>query len=97
MKVIVKMPGEKAEERDIENTLKALQDIVGGYIETLTLCKDMIIVCNEEGLINDMPFNCTVCGTQLFGPIIFVGFDGKEDFCDLQESARELVLCYFNN
>lgn len=36
MKAIIKKPNCKAEAIEIENTLEALQQAVGGHIETLT-------------------------------------------------------------
>lgn len=33
----------------IKNELKALQETVGGYIETLTLAEGVVLICNEEG------------------------------------------------
>lgn len=66
----------------ISNTLKNLQNIVDGYIETVTLASDLVIICNEEGRINDMPYNCEICGYQFFGDIIICGVDGEE-FSDI--------------
>ena len=40
MKVIIKQPGKEPEVAEIENTLPALQQVVGGYIETVTLAAD---------------------------------------------------------
>lgn len=49
MKIIYKAPGRSAEVRDVPNTLEALQGLVGGYIETVTVATDAVIICNEEG------------------------------------------------
>lgn len=80
--VVVKLPGRRPEPRQIPNTLEELQGFVGGYIETVTLASDCVIICNEEGRINGMKYNCTICGVQLFGPILLCGVDGEE-FSDL--------------
>ena len=82
MKVIVKEPGKAGEVREIENTLEMLQKIVGGYIETVTLCSDLVIICNEEGRILNLPYNCNICGVEFVGTIIFAGVYG-EDFGDV--------------
>ena len=89
MKVIVKEPGKAAEFREIENTLEALQKIVGGYIETVTLFSDLVIICNEEGRILDLPYNCNICGVEFVGAIIFAGVDG-EDFGDVPMKQEEM-------
>lgn len=39
MKAIIKEPGKKPRITEIENKLSALQEAVGGYIETVTLPK----------------------------------------------------------
>lgn len=66
----------------IPNELKALQEAVGGYIETLTIASDVTLIVNEEGTPLGLPYNCNVCGAELFGTILVVGVDGEE-FCSL--------------
>ncbi len=91
MKVYIKEPGKALELKEIDNTLEELQRIVGGCIETVTVASDCIIICNEEGRINDMHYNCTLFGMQFFGTLIFAGTDGEE-FCDLPDAGRELLM-----
>lgn len=91
MKVIYKAPGTAAEPRDIPNTLEELQASVGGYIETITIASDCVIICNEEGRLLDLPFNLTFCGARLYGTILFVGRDGEE-FADLSAEAMGLLM-----
>ena len=55
MKVIYKAPGCQPEPRDIPNTLEELQAAVGGYIETVTIASDVVIICNEEGACRGFP------------------------------------------
>lgn len=86
MKAIRKRPGEPAELIELENTLKALQAEVGGYIETVTLAKDCVVICDEEGRINGKPHNCHLCGKDFVGTILILGVDGDE-FCDVLEVA----------
>ena len=90
--VVVKEPGKAPEIRQIDNTLKALQDIVGGYIETVTIATDMVIICNEEGLIKHLPPNCRILGCYFVGTILAAGVDGEE-FTDVprpEEVAERL-------
>lgn len=91
MKALRKRPGEAWEEVEIENTLEALQAEVGGYIETVTLLSDLVIIVNEEGRINGMRFNMNLCGMQLFGTILAVGVDGDE-FCDVPDQRIKDIL-----
>lgn len=46
MKAIRKKPGAQPEIIEVENTLKALQTEVGGYIETVTIASDAVVICN---------------------------------------------------
>ena len=82
MKVFIKQPGEELYEEEIPNTLEALQEKVGGHIETVTIATDCVIICNEEGKVKGLPENCRVCGIDFVGPILFVGVNGDE-FCDM--------------
>jgi len=84
--VIVKEPGKAAEIRWIENTLDKLQEIVGGYIETVTLATDLTVICNEEGRLLGLAHNCRIQGYDFVGPIIFAGVEGEE-FADVPEGA----------
>lgn len=58
MKAIRKKPGCEPEIVEVENTLEALQQEVGGYIETVTVASDTAIICNAEGRIFDLPHCC---------------------------------------
>ena len=71
----------------ISNTLENLQNIVGGYIETVSF-GDLIIICNEEGRILGMPHNCTIHNVDFCGDIIAVGID-EDDFGDVPISFDE--------
>ena len=76
--VIIKEPGKKAYAKEIPNTLESLKEIVGGHIESVTVSSDMVIICNEEGLYLNLPYNCSFCNIDFVGTIIFCGFHGEE-------------------
>ena len=76
---LYKLPGKKPEARVIPNTLEALQELVGGYIEAINLFPNIVVIVNEEGVLKDMPFNMYLAGHWLRGPVLFVGVKG-EDF-----------------
>lgn len=87
MKALIKNPGEESfREIIIPNNLRLLQQLVGGYIETVTLATDACIICNEEGRIMGMQPNCNYCGIDFVGPILIVGVD-EADFCDCPMSV----------
>ncbi|MBR1780471.1 MAG: DUF3846 domain-containing protein [Oscillospiraceae bacterium] len=81
--VLVKQPGKAPHHVWLSNRLESLQGYVGGYIETVTLATDLVVICNEEGrLLKGMKPNCTICGVNFVGPIIMAGIYGDE-FADL--------------
>ena len=52
--------------------LKVMQSLVGGYIETVTLADDVVILCDEEGRLKDLPDNCEIGGVMFVGTILIV-------------------------
>ena len=91
MRVIRKDPGERPFIVEIPNTLDALQNAVGGYIETVTLFSNATIICNEEGRLLGLPHNCSFLGAEFVGPILLVGVSGDE-FSDLSDAAVEPLM-----
>ena len=81
LKVIVKRVGEDPAEEEVENRLGALQDLVGGYLEAVTIATDMCVLVDEKGLLKGRKYNCDVCNYPLFGTVVLVGTDG-ENFVD---------------
>ena len=57
MRVLVVEPEQRPEEREIDDSLTAMQKIVGGYIQPIHLDDSVVLVCNEEGKLMDMPAN----------------------------------------
>ena len=91
MKVARKKPRAPWELVEIENTLEALQAEVGGYIETVTFTSDTCLIVNEEGIINDLPFNLNFAGLQLFGTVLWVGVNEEDgEFCDVPLTDKDL-------
>lgn len=82
IKVLYKEPQKGCETIEIENSLKALQEAVGGRIETVTIFENIVLICNEEGRLKNMPFNCELLGADFVGPILIAGIEGDE-FCSL--------------
>ena len=78
MIVIRKQPGKWPEVIDVENTLKALQEQVGGYIETVSFSTDCCFICDEEGRLKDKPHNVNLLGIDFVGTVLAVGVDGEE-------------------
>lgn len=78
IRVVIKQPGRVPYVTNISDRLGNLQEHVGGYIETVTIDEDIVILCNEEGRLIGLPYNCQVLGISFVGTIIFAGVDGEE-------------------
>ena len=97
MRALYKVPGDtKFRQILVPNELHPLQELVGGYIETVTVQVNpqVIVICNEEARLKRLPYNCTIEGKDytgefdcpFFGPILLVGADGDE-FTDVPISV----------
>lgn len=102
MNVLVVEPGYLPYEKEIKdgaNQLEQMQAIVGGLIEPIyPYHEEVAIVCNEEGLINGLPFNRSVPGGYggVFGTFFICGL-GEEDFCSLPSDLMERFKKEFRN
>lgn len=90
MTAIIKRPGQPAFTREIENTLKALQDLVDGHIETVLLPGGVCMIVNDAGKLLDFPPNFRLGNDLIVGTAVFVGVSGEE-FCGLSASQQSDV------
>ena len=84
MNVLVVEPGFAPYEKEI-NGLEEMQSTVGGLIQAIYPYPEQVaIVCNEEGLINGLPFNRSVEGGYggVFGTFFVCGLS-EDSFCSL--------------
>lgn len=79
MRILIKNPSDEGfRQIVVPNDLHVLQQLVDGYIETVTLATDACVICNEEGRLKDLEHNCKYCGVDFVGTILIVGIDGDE-------------------
>lgn len=90
IKVIIKEPGKAQEIKTITNDLGALQSIVGGYIETVTLALDLVIICNEDGKLWNLSYNFDFGGQSFVGTVVIAGIDG-DNFASFPEQLCERI------
>lgn len=92
-------PGIKEPEiKEIPNDIKAFQAIVRGYIEVITFLKDrndILLVCNEEGKLLNLPPNRKVNGDTICGDFFIVRAEGAE-FVSLTELDIKAVKKFFS-
>ena len=114
IKCIVKRPDEQfGHVAWISDSLKNLQNTVGGYIETVTLDNGVVLICNEEGRLRNMPYNFTLRflyyfnpsdavevrpHQMIFGTVIACGADGDQ-LADIPIDFNEwkALLCEWGN
>lgn len=84
LNVLVVEPDYAPYEKEI-NGLREMQAVVGGPIQAIYPYREQVaIVCNEEGILNHLPFNRGIeggCG-GVFGTFFVCGL-GEESFCSL--------------
>lgn len=96
MKVMVKEPGKPAEEREIENTLEELQDIVGGYVEAVRFNVDVVIWCHADGKLLGLEPNFAIWRDIVVGPVVITRVDEDGDCIDLTSDDCMEVASYLN-
>lgn len=83
---------------DIDNSLETYQKGVGGYIEIFQIAEDVVIICNENGLLEKLPLRLLVVDendeviTGIVGDFFIVG--AKPDDEDFSELPEEKLLEY---
>lgn len=84
LNVLVVEPDYAPYEKEV-NGLREMQEVVGGAIQAIYPYKERVaIVCNEEGILNRLPFNRSMEGGYggVFGTFFVCGL-GEESFCSL--------------
>ena len=80
-------PGKPITIIDVPNKLRSLQLQVGGYIETVPLSEDSVMIVDEEGMLKNYQHNdlaSYISGVHIYGTALIVGVDGEE-FTDCPE------------
>lgn len=86
LKIVLKKVGENPEIMNIENTFERKQELVGGLIEVVPVLEDVLLVCNEEGKLENLLPNLIFPYDYIAGDCFFVGDDYKNgDFKSLTD------------
>ena len=88
-------PGQRPQQVEIDNDLKALQQAVGGSIDAVYPFADPVaIICNDEGKLMGLPLNRALRDEdgQMYdavaGTFLVVGL-GEEDFASLSPELAQ--------
>ena len=91
MRVIYKEVGKPAVFREVENDVKPLQSLVGGYIQAVPFDMDgLLLVCNEEGKMSGLQPNFKYHHDTVVGNVFFCRAENS-DFSDVSDTDLELV------
>lgn len=98
MRILIVEPDRHPRIAEIPHTLKAMQQTVGGYIEITYPWSDPIaLVCDEESLLKQLPFNRLVApGSAIFGTFFLCGI-GEEELTDLPEELADKYMQLLHN
>lgn len=92
LRIVLKKVGESPEVMNIENTLEAKQKLVDGLIEVVSISEDILLICNEEGKLDNLPPNLLFDYDYIVGDCFFIGDDYKNgDFKSLTDDQIEEV------
>lgn len=95
--VLVVEPGKAPQVTEIDNTLESMQKIVGGYIEAFQLDKNTALWCNEEGKINNLPYNRAVGNDVIAGTFFIAGDAHDGESCSLNKEQISKYTDMFAN
>jgi len=54
IRALVKAPGSKCRDANIQNSFRTFQTIIGGHVEALTIHEGLVLLCDEEGKLKDL-------------------------------------------
>lgn len=98
IRVLYVQPGKYPEERTIPNTLRALQELVGGDIECCRPWRDSVcVICNDSGKIDGLPPNRLYGHTDFLAGSFVVCGNGGEDFISLTDRQAFLYERLYHN
>ena len=103
MKILAIEPIKKPRVMEIENTLKSMQKIVGGYIQVYDTFADdnAVIVCNEEGKIYGLPPNRAIKDQKgniqdiIYGTFFICQTNIRGEFEELSEALIDVYTKKF--
>ena len=74
----------------IDGKLSEFQEMVGGYVEIFNIGEGLVVVLNEEGALQDLPYNRTLVTTRgeidIVGDFVITRINKKGDFVSLSKS-----------
>jgi len=105
IRVVVIEPEKPARITEIGRDLESMQAVVGGYIQVIpayaipggkALSRELILVLNEEGKLDDLPYNFRIWdGADYIAGTCFVCKEKCDEMVGLSEEEAKLVISFF--
>lgn len=100
MRIISCKVGHLATLSEIYKNLRFMQNFVGGNIETVASPSGYVLICNEEGLLKDLPINPVM---EFYHSIMmnwpdfihgnyFITYRKDDDFTDIPDNDETIEL-----
>ncbi len=89
MRVLIVEPKKEPYVKEIQNDLKSMQEVVGGYIEIIEIDKNIVIVDNEEGKCIPLDGNRRIGIDIIAGTFFVCGSDDNGNLLSLTDNEIE--------
>lgn len=94
--ILFAAPGKPPAISEIPNTLAAMQQLVGGYIEAIGIGNSLYLICNEQGNLLGLPPNRAIRRRIIAGNFFFTRADICGDNISLSEKdISQLIQEFF--
>ena len=104
MKVLLINPGVAPQVREIEHSLKVMQELVDGHIEAVYPFDDTVaLVCNDEGKLLGLPLNRAVRDPatgqilDIIAGTFFICGLSEDDFASLSDEQIQRYIQIFRH
>jgi len=93
--VLYKEPKKICERKIIQNRLTDFRELVEGNFECVRLGRRVVLFCNEEGKLKNLPLNVPLGEDPIHGPLIVCGEKEKDSHFGVAQSLPELSYIYY--
>lgn len=100
VQTVVKNVSEPAKVCAIEDDYREYQKICGGCFSGYSaysflpfpLLRNVMLLCNDTGKLDGLPYNCHIGSEPLVGNVVFVAYGNHGETIDLTDEQQVLLL-----